>query len=102
LKIILNSTDKKALELCHSKTRDVRESDLIKAVLLSSEGWSVSQISQALRKHETTLLRQCERIYLNEFSSINALQKDVDDYIEFYNHRRFHETLAYKKNNEGV
>jgi hypothetical protein len=25
------------------------------------------------------------------------LQKDVDDYIEFYNHRRFHETLAYKK-----
>ena len=57
MKIILNSTDKKALELCHSKTRDVRESDLIKAVLLSSEGWSVSQISQALRKHETTLLR---------------------------------------------
>lgn len=40
---------------------------------------------------------KCERIYLNEYSSINALQKDVDDYIEFYNHRRFHETLAYKK-----
>jgi hypothetical protein len=40
---------------------------------------------------------KCERIYLNEYSSINALQKDVDDYIEFYNHRRFHETLAYEK-----
>jgi putative transposase len=25
------------------------------------------------------------------------LQKDVDDYIDFYNHRRFHETLDYKK-----
>jgi hypothetical protein len=23
---------------------------------------------------------KCERIYLNEYSSINALQKDVDDY----------------------
>ncbi len=40
---------------------------------------------------------KCERIYLNEYDSINALQKDVDDYIEFYNHRRFHETLDYKK-----
>ena len=40
---------------------------------------------------------KCERIYLNEYDSINALQKDIDDYIEFYNHRRFHETLAYKK-----
>ncbi|VVM17941.1 hypothetical protein BSPWISOXPB_1347 [uncultured Gammaproteobacteria bacterium] len=27
---------------------------------------------------------------------------DVDDYIEFYNHRRFHETLAYKKPMDGT
>jgi putative transposase len=40
---------------------------------------------------------KCERIYLNEYQSIRELMTDVDDYIEFYNHRRFHETLAYKK-----
>lgn len=40
---------------------------------------------------------KCERIYLNEYGSIGALQRDVDDYIDFYNHRRFHETLDYKK-----
>ncbi|VVH62214.1 Mobile element protein, partial [uncultured Gammaproteobacteria bacterium] len=40
---------------------------------------------------------KCERIYLNEYQSISELITDVDDYIEFYNHRRFHETLAYKK-----
>jgi putative transposase len=34
---------------------------------------------------------------LNEYQSISELITDVDDYIEFYNHRRFHETLAYKK-----
>ncbi len=40
---------------------------------------------------------QCERIYLNESQHINELITDVNDYIEFYNHRRFHETLGYKK-----
>ncbi|WXU00335.1 MAG: IS3 family transposase IS1302 [Catillopecten margaritatus gill symbiont] len=40
---------------------------------------------------------KCERIYLNEYQSISELVADVDDYIEFYNHRRFHETLEYKK-----
>jgi putative transposase len=29
--------------------------------------------------------------------SISELITDVDDYIEFYSHQRFHETLAYKK-----
>jgi len=38
-----------------------------------------------------------ERIYLNAYQSIGELTTDVDDYIEFYNHRRFHETLDYKK-----
>jgi len=40
---------------------------------------------------------KCERIYLNEYDSIDALQEDINDYINFYNHRRFHETLDYKK-----
>ena len=38
-----------------------------------------------------------ERIYLNEYQNINELTTDVDDYIDFYNHRRFHQTLDYKK-----
>ena len=38
-----------------------------------------------------------ERIYLNEYNGINELKEDVKDYIDFYNHRRFHETLEYKK-----
>jgi len=41
--------------------------------------------------------KKCERIYLNEYETIKNLQEDVDDYIEFYNDERFHETLKYKK-----
>ena len=40
---------------------------------------------------------KCERLYLNEYDSIDGLQEDIDDFIEFYNNRRFHETLDYKK-----
>lgn len=40
---------------------------------------------------------KCERIYLNEYNSIKELKEDVRDYIEFYNYRRFHQTLKYKK-----
>jgi putative transposase len=38
-----------------------------------------------------------EKIYLNEYFKISTLKDDVSDYMEFYNYRRFHETLDYKK-----
>jgi len=38
-----------------------------------------------------------ERIYLNEYNSIKELKEDTKDYIDFYNHKRFHQTLNYKK-----
>ena len=38
-----------------------------------------------------------ERIYLNEYNTIKELKEDVTDYMQFYNYRRFHETLEYKK-----
>ncbi len=38
-----------------------------------------------------------ERIYLNEYNTIKELKTDVKDYIDFYNHKRFHQTLNYKK-----
>ena len=41
----------------HDSTRDGRVRDRIKAVLLASEGWSQTMISQALRIHESTVAR---------------------------------------------
>jgi putative transposase len=38
-----------------------------------------------------------ERIYLNQYNTIKELKEDVKDYMQFYNYRRFHETLDYKK-----
>ncbi|HIP11794.1 MAG TPA: hypothetical protein EYG73_03645 [Arcobacter sp.] len=38
-----------------------------------------------------------EKIYLNEYFKISTLKNDVSDYMQFYNYKRFHETLNYKK-----
>ncbi len=38
-----------------------------------------------------------ERIYLNQYNTIKELKEDMLDYMDFYNYRRFHETLKYKK-----
>jgi len=61
-RIYLSDEEKLALELRHTQSIDRKEGDRIKAVLLRSEGWSVPQISQALRRHESTVIR-----HLNDY-----------------------------------
>ena len=56
-KIKLTKEQKVELEYRHDKARDGRVRDRIKAVLLCSEGWSTTMIAQALRLHETTIIR---------------------------------------------
>jgi putative transposase len=37
-----------------------------------------------------------EEFYLNEYGSVNELKKAICAYIEFYNQRRWHQSLGYK------
>ena len=37
-----------------------------------------------------------EEFYLNEYTSIKALRMAIAAYIEFYNHKRWHQSLGYK------
>ena len=64
MQISLTYQEKLALESRHKKCSDKRECDRIKAILLSDEGWSSTMISQALRKHQTSIIR-----HLNEYES---------------------------------
>ncbi|PKH04531.1 IS630 family transposase, partial [Psychromonas sp. MB-3u-54] len=68
LNISLSQEQKSTLELRHKKSRDKRECDRIKAVLLSDEGWSVEMIAQALRIHETSISR-----HINDFIKTEKL-----------------------------
>jgi len=64
-KIILTAKQKTELELRHRETKDVIESDRLKAVLLRSEDWSIAAIAQALRVHKSTVTRHIKD-YLQE------------------------------------
>lgn len=37
-----------------------------------------------------------EEFYLNEYATIKDLKKAIGEYIEFYNRRRWHQSLDYK------
>ncbi len=37
-----------------------------------------------------------EEFYLNDYGSVKALKKAITAYIEFYNHKRWHQALGYK------
>ncbi|WHN65016.1 IS3 family transposase [Cysteiniphilum sp. QT6929] len=69
---------------------------------LSSRGITISMDGKGRATDNICIERfwrsaKCERIYLNEYGSLPELRSDLADYIDFYNHRRFHESLGYKK-----
>jgi len=66
--IKLTTEQKVDLEALHDASRDGRVRDRIKAVLLRSEGWSTSMIAQALRLHETSIVR-----HIDDYVSKNKL-----------------------------
>jgi transposase len=61
-RFILTAEEKSHLDELHHQTKDGKERDRIKAILLRSEGWTVPMISQALRLHQTTIIR-----HINEY-----------------------------------
>ena len=71
MKVSLTYKQKYELENQHDKTRDGRVRDRIKAVLLASEGWCTAMISQALRIHETTVLR-----HLHDYTQSEKLKPE--------------------------
>ncbi len=63
------------------------------AISMDSKGRATDNI--AIERFWRTI--KCERLYLNSYESMAELRNDVDAYIHFYNHHRYHQTLGYKK-----
>lgn len=59
-RLYLTAEEKNHLELRHQACDNRKEGDRIKAILLRSEGWTVPQISQALRLHQSTIIKHIQ------------------------------------------
>lgn len=71
MNIELTTSEKEELESRHSKERDGRVRDRIKAVLLNAEGWTQKQIAQALRiRYETV------QDHLNDYQKNKKLKPE--------------------------
>jgi transposase len=59
-RLYLSAEEKASLEEAHQHCENRKKGDRIKAILLRSEGWTVPQISQALRLHQSTIIKHIE------------------------------------------
>jgi len=75
------------------------------AITLTSyvkHGIKISKVGKGIATDNIALERFCrsakyETIYIQEFKTIKEIKSSVGEYIEFYNNKRFQQTLNYKK-----
>jgi transposase len=102
--IKITAQDKNSLELRHKSSRDPKERDRIKAILLYSEGWTIAIIAQALRIHQSSVLRHLEdytngKLTISSGGSDSILDesqtKELIEHLELHTYQSTKEIVAY-------
>ena len=101
-RFILSEEEKCHLDDLHHQTKDGKERDRIKAILLRSEGWTVPKISQALRLHQTTIIRHINEYHDGKLknesggseSKLNESQtKELIAHLEAHTYHHVHQII---------
>lgn len=110
-RLFLTSEEKESLELRHLHCLDRKEGDRIKAILLRSEGWTVPKISQALRIHQSTIIRHIQDYQAGKLknksggSSGQLTESQTEEliaHLERHTYHHNHEIVMYIKERYGV
>lgn len=103
-RIHLTEEEKSELERRHTLCSNAKESDRIKSVLLRSEGWTVPMISQALRRHESTIIRHLDdyrlgKLTLSSGGSESHLSdkqtQELTQHLDEHTYHYVHDIIAY-------
>lgn len=107
----LGPDEKAALEREHAVQSNGKERDRLKAILLRSEGWTVPQISQALRLHRTSIIRHIEEYKSGKLknesggSSSHLTGEQTQEliaHLEEHTYAHNHQIVLYIKDRFGV
>lgn len=110
-RLYLEPEEKAKLESHHQSCENRKEGDRIKAILLRSEGWTVPQISQALRLHQTTIIRHIEDYKTGKLknesggssSQLSEVQtQELIAHLEACTYHHNHEIVLYVKERFGI
>ena len=85
------NTDQGSQYTSHSHTQLLLDND----IKISMDGKGRATDNIAIERFWRSA--KYENIYIQEYKTIRELKNGVNEYIEFYNYRRFHQTLEYKK-----
>ena len=110
-RFIITEEEKSHLDELHHHTKDGKERDRIKAILLRSEGWTVPMISQALRLHQTTIIRHINEYHDGKLknesggseSKLNESQtEELIAHLEAHTYHHVHEIILFVKDKWGI
>lgn len=110
-RLFLTKKEKELLESRHHKCIDRKEGDRIKAILLRSEGWTVPKISQALRIHQSTIIRHIQDYQSGKLKNesggssgqlTEAQTEELITHLEEHTYHHNHEIILYVKERYGV
>lgn len=110
-RFILTEEEKSHLDELHHQTKDGKERDRIKAILLRSEGWTVPKISQALRVHQTTIIRHINEYHEGKLKNESGgSESKLDDsqteeliaHLEAHTYHHVHEIILFIKDKWGI
>ena len=110
-RLYLSAEEKAFLEEAHQNCENRKAGDRIKAILLRSEGWTVPEISQALRLHQSTVIRHVEDYKSGKLknesggSSSHLSEEQTQEliaHLEEHTYAHNHQIVLYIKEHYGV
>lgn len=110
-RLYLSPEEKASLEAAHQHCENRKEGDRIKAILLRSEGWTVPQISQALRLHQSTIIRHIDEYKSGKLKNQNSgsssyltdeQTQELIAHLEENTYAHNHQIVLYIKEHFGV